>query len=109
MKNDNDAQENAPGRRERGRVFGGTGWADAVFRAQADTASYVRELFRRVEIRKGPEGSGARLLQDGQGLVFVSPGQPPVFLENGPVESMRCQDVHQFEQWMDSVLAQNRS
>ena len=86
------------------RKPGGSGWADAVFRTQADSGSYVRELFRRRQSRQGAADSNTRLMRDHRGSVFFRPGEVPVVLEDDGLEAMRRQSSDRFAQWLDETL-----
>ncbi len=86
------------------RVHGGTGWADAMFRFQADSASYAEEMIRRVIKRLKLEGEGYEVYSSSSGFLLVKNNDMILKMYYNMVEAFRREEVFAFERYIENQI-----
>jgi hypothetical protein len=86
------------------RVHGGTGWADAIFRYQADSASYAEEMIRRVIRRLKLETEGYQTYSSESGFLLVKNNDIILKMSYNMVEAFRCEEVFAFEKYIENQI-----
>lgn len=86
------------------RVTGGTGWADAIFRGQADSGSYANEIIKRVIRKSNLESEGFKTYLSETEIVLVKENEIILKMSFHMVEAFRCEGVFCFETYIESQI-----
>lgn len=88
------------------RVNGGSSWADAVFRKQANPRSYAKKMIENV-IRRNDLIDQQIECFFAESYFIITKGAKPFIIKGYAfVEHHRQQDVHSFEDWLKKVLTE---
>ena len=86
------------------REHGGTGWADAIFRYQADSTSYAEEMIRRVIKRLKLEAEGYQTYYSESEFLLVKNNVIILKMTYNMVEAFRCEEVFAFEKYIENQI-----
>lgn len=86
------------------RASGGTGWADAMFRYQADSASYAKEIIKRVIRKCNMELEELRIYISDTGFVLIKEKEIILNMSYQMVEAFRCEGVFAFDAYIENQL-----
>lgn len=86
------------------RMHGGTGWADAIFRYQADSASYAGEMIKRIIRRCKLEAEGYRTYFSESDFILIKNKDIILHMSFNMVEAFRCEDVFAFEKYVENQI-----
>ncbi len=87
-----------------GRVNGGNGWADSIFRAQADSKSYAKKLIQHVIRKCNLESESYDTYLADTELVLLKEQEIVVKMSYDRVEALRSEGVHAFESEIENLL-----
>lgn len=86
------------------RIPGGTGFADAIFRKQADSNDYARGMLERTLRRLGLEAGGYGFFESESGFLIKKGQQIVLEMTFDEVEDCRALAVHALEEKMEEKL-----
>lgn len=86
------------------RVSGGTSWADAMFRGQADSSSYASEMIKRVIRKSNMDSEKINFYYSETEFVLIKENTIILKMSYHMVEAFRCEGIHAFEEYIESHL-----
>lgn len=88
----------------RKRVQGGIGWADAMFRGQANSPTYAEEMINRVLRRLKLEAEDYQIYFSESGFILIKGKEIILKMSYNMVEALRCEDVFAFEKYIEDQI-----
>ncbi|NLL73310.1 MAG: hypothetical protein GX237_07260 [Clostridiales bacterium] len=95
--------ENFKGR----RVSGGSSWADAMFRFNANTQEYVKVMFKRVLRKNNIEENNYRIYFSNYDFLIMKNNQIVINASYNQVEEQRRVSPYTFEIWLQQDQIKN--
>lgn len=88
------------------RVSGGSSWADAIFRKQADPKSYARKMIEKVIREHDLTDHQIECFFEDSYFIITKKDKLLIIKGYAFVEQNRQQGVHAFEDWLRGLLIQ---
>ncbi len=86
------------------RVQGGTGWADAIFRSQADSKTYANTMIKEVVRRLNLEAEDYLTYFSETGFLLFKKEDLILKMSYNMEEALRCEAVYAFEECIESKI-----
>ena len=88
------------------RKNGGSSFADAVFRFNADPKNYAKVITKRIIQRKYGDHSSYGYYEEDKYFVITKNDKPLVCISFNLVEIKRCEHIHAFDHWIESIIGE---